>query len=462
MSDFASAVRPAAVAGLFYPADPAALKNQLKALFAGTGAGTGAAAPGPVPKALIAPHAGYVYSGAVAAGAYARLAQARGRIKRVVLLGPAHRAYIQGLALPEAAVFMTPLGPVALDVEAMAALRARLPVSDLRAAHAGEHALEVHLPFLIETLGQFKLVPLLVGAATPGMVAEVLDELWGGDETLIVISTDLSHYHPYREAMKIDGATIDAILGLRADLTHEQACGATPVAGLLALARRRGMRIELVDRCNSGDTGGDRDRVVGYASFALYEPDGAQPRAPDWFPETGGRVLTRLARSSIKGALGLDPSFSLHASWLRQQAAVFVTLTKNSKLRGCIGSLEAHRSLAEDVRGNAIAAATRDPRFDPVTHDELEQISIEVSLLTPAQPMQVDDEDDALRQLQPGVDGLIFESGGQRATYLPQVWEQLAAPRDFLAQLKLKAGFARDYWADDVKLSRYAAIKFKE
>ena len=183
---------------------------------------------------------------------------------------------------------------------------------------------------------------------------------------------------------------------------------------------------------------------------------------PEWFPEGGGRVLTRLARSSIKGALGNDPSFAMQAAWLKQQAAVFVTLTKHGDLRGCIGSLEAHRSLVEDVRGNAVAAALNDLRFPPLTLDELEQCEIEVSLLTEPRPMEVKDEADALAQLKPGVDGIIFESAGRRATFLPQVWEQLAEPREFLTKLKQKAGFAADYWAADVRLQRYGAVKFKE
>jgi AmmeMemoRadiSam system protein B/AmmeMemoRadiSam system protein A len=404
-----------------------------------------------------------MYSGSVAASAYALLRPARGRITRVVLLGPAHRAYVHGMSLPEATAFATPLGEVALDLEAMTLLRSRLPLNDLRAAHAGEHALEVHLPFLIETLGEgFKLVPVLVGEASIAQTVELLDTLWGGEETLIVVSTDLSHYHPYREAMELDNGTIDAVLNLRTDLTHEQACGATPVSGLLALARRRGMRIELTDRCNSGDTAGDRGRVVGYAAFALYENDGSHAVLPEWFPDGGARVLLRLARTSIKGALGHDPSFAMHAAWLKEPAATFVTLTKNGELRGCIGSLEVHRSLAEDVRGNAIAAAIHDSRFPPVTMDELPSLSIEISLLTAPRPIVFLDEADALRQLKPGTDGIIFESAGRRATFLPQVWEDLPEPRDFLAQLKSKAGFDAAYWAADVRLSRYGALKFKE
>lgn len=474
-----SRVRPAAVSGLFYPAAAAELRSELATLFqwaeesrrapaaapgaqAAAGQG-GAPAPLAIPKALIAPHAGYMYSGAVAASAYARIRSARGKITRVVLLGPAHRAYVQGMSLPEATAFATPLGEVPLDMEAMTELRARLPLNDLRAAHAGEHALEVHLPFLIDALGsEFKLVPLLVGEASIAQVVEVLDTLWGGEETLIVISTDLSHYHPYREAMEIDNGTIDAVLNLRTDLTHEQACGATPLAGLLGMARRRGMRIELTDRCNSGDTAGDRGRVVGYAAFALYENDGTHAVLPDWFPDGGARVLTRLARTSIKGALGNDPSFAMHAAWLKQPAATFVTLRKNGELRGCIGSLEPHRSIAEDIRANAVAAAMHDQRFAPVTMDELPSLEIEISLLTEPRGIAFTDEADALRQLRPGIDGIIFEAEGRRSTFLPQVWEELPEPREFMMHLKRKAGFADDYWGPDVKLSRYGALKFKE
>jgi len=464
-------VRPAAVAGLFYPAAPAELRAELATLFnwgaqdkaTREAAGEAAQAEALVPKAIIAPHAGYMYSGSVAASAYALLKPARGRIKRVVLLGPAHRAYVHGMSLPEATAFATPLGEVPLDLDAMTLLRSRLPLNDLRAAHAGEHALEVHLPFLIETLGEgFKLVPVLVGEASIAQTVELLDTLWGGEETLIVVSTDLSHYHPYREAMELDNGTIAAVLNLRTDLTHEQACGATPVSGLLALARRRGMRIELTDRCNSGDTAGDRGRVVGYAAFALYENDGSHAVLPEWFPDGGARVLLRLARTSIKGALGNDPSFAMHAAWLKEPAATFVTLTKNGELRGCIGSLESHRSLAEDVRGNAISAALNDTRFAPVTIDELPSLTIEISLLTAPRPIVFTDEADALRQLKPGSDGLIFESAGRRSTFLPQVWEDLPQPRDFLTQLKKKAGFEPGYWAADVRLSRYGTLKFKE
>jgi AmmeMemoRadiSam system protein B len=225
----------------------------------------------PVPKAIIAPHAGYIYSGPIAASVYALLRPARARIARVVLLGPTHRVAVKGLALPEADGFATPLGTVSVDREAVAAIVKLPQVTISSAAHAFEHSLEVHLPFLQTVLEDFKLVPLAVGYAAPEQVADVLDVLWGGPETLIVVSSDLSHYLNYRDAQATDRRTAAAILGLRTDITHEQACGATPVTGLNFAAQRRGLAPQLLDLRNSGDTAGDKSRVVGYGAFAFFD-----------------------------------------------------------------------------------------------------------------------------------------------------------------------------------------------
>jgi MEMO1 family protein len=269
-------VRPAAVAGMFYPDAPAELAADVRRHLAG--AASGAAAHLPPPKALIVPHAGFVYSGPIAGSAYARLGAGRDTIGRVLLFGPTHRVPVRGLALPSAHAFATPLGPVAVDREACASALALPQVRESDAAHAFEHSLEVQLPFLQEVLDTFRIVPFAVGDATPGEVAEVMELLWGGPETVIVVSSDLSHYHRYAEARTMDRATGDAIVALSATLDHEQACGATPINGLLLAARRRGLAPQLLDLRNSGDTAGDRSRVVGYAAFVFCEPEGAHGR----------------------------------------------------------------------------------------------------------------------------------------------------------------------------------------
>jgi AmmeMemoRadiSam system protein B len=257
-------IRPTAVAGMFYPAD----KQQLHAMIQGFLAEV--QAEGAPPKAVIAPHAGYIYSGPVAAGVYARLRGARGRIERVVLLGPSHRVGFRGAAISGADAFATPLGDVPLDVEACRALAALPFVHELDQAHAQEHSLEVHLPFLLEVLGDFKLVPVVVGDAAPEEVEALLDALWGGDETLIVVSSDLSHYHDYATAQRMDRATSLAIENLAPEAIHyEDACGRLPVCGLLQAAKKRGLKARTVDLRNSGDTAGPKDRVVGYGAYVF-------------------------------------------------------------------------------------------------------------------------------------------------------------------------------------------------
>ena len=263
------AVRRAVVDGLFYPAAPGALRAQVAHYLAGVGADDDAAR---LPKLLIAPHAAYDYCGAVAACAYALLGRRSKRIiSRVVLLGPAHRVAVRGLASPEADAFETPLGQIALDVASLASLDSLPQVIRDDRAHDYEHSLEVQLPFLQTLLGSFTLVPLVVGDATADAVAQVVERLWGGVETLVVISSDLSHYLPYEQAQALDRATAQRILSLDAGLTPHEACGATAINGALLAARRHGLAPRLLDLRNSGDTGGDRGRVVGYVAMAFEE-----------------------------------------------------------------------------------------------------------------------------------------------------------------------------------------------
>jgi MEMO1 family protein len=258
-------VRPPAVAGSFYPADPRRLRGEVEGLLAGARRPVRDARP---PKALVVPHAGYVYSGPIAASGFARLEEQR-QVRRVVILGPAHRVALRGLALPDSDAFATPLGELGIDRAAVASLADLPQVRVSAAAHVDEHCLEVELPFLQVLLPEVTVVPLLVGDATPAEVAEVLARVWGDDETVVLVSSDLSHYLPAEHAARADRATADEILALGGPLAPIQACGARPLNGFLRLARELQMRAELLDLRNSADTAGDPERVVGYGAFAF-------------------------------------------------------------------------------------------------------------------------------------------------------------------------------------------------
>lgn len=254
-----------AVAGLFYPDNPDELTQMIGTFLAQPSQGA------VQPKALIAPHAGYVYSGVVAASGYAQLIPYCDQITSVVLLGPSHRVPFQGLAVSSADIFVTPLGEISIDREKCNRILQLPQVKTVDAAHAQEHSLEVQLPFLQKILPEFSLVPVVVGDASPDEVADVLEVLWGGPETLIVVSSDLSHYHTYETARRLDKETSDAIVRLDPDdIGYEDACGRNSVNGLLTIARKKGMHAEILDLRNSGDTAGPRDRVVGYGAYVFH------------------------------------------------------------------------------------------------------------------------------------------------------------------------------------------------
>jgi MEMO1 family protein len=465
-------VRHAAVAGMFYPGNPRELDSVVRQMLADAAPET---PEGPAPKAIIAPHAGYVYSGPIAATAYARLKPVAGVVRRVVLLGPCHRVPVRGLAVSAADAFETPLGRIPVDRDAVDAILSLPQVQAFEATHADEHSLEVHLPFLQEIFADFSLVPLVVGQASADEVAEVLERLWGGPETIIVISSDLSHYLDYESARHIDAATCRAIEALEpAAIGYDQACGRVPVSGLLTLAKRRGLRVTTLDLRNSGDTAGDRRRVVGYGAWMFTEPEAAGRRtgggsAADESFEAGtrallvthGKILLHVAAASIEHGLARGKPLSVdpadYPQALRDNGACFVTLKRNGQLRGCVGSPRAYRPLVEDVADNGFAAAFRDSRFPKLGPEEKQALSLSVSVLSPPAPMTFADEADLLNQLRPGIDGLIIESDGNRALFLPQVWETLPRPQVFLAHLKVKAGLDRNHWSPGFKAWRFTS-----
>ncbi len=460
-----SLIRPAAVAGTFYSGDPAELAASVRGYLSQVPKYDGA-----VPKAIIAPHAGYVYSGLTAAYAYAPILPARHLIKRVVLLGPCHRVAVKGLALSGADQFATPLGEVELDKEAAARILKLPQVQIFDATHADEHSLEVQLPFLQSILEDFKLVPLVVGQAGADDVAQVLDALWGGPETLIVISSDLSHYMPYDRARQSDGAACQAIEKLDpTQLSDEQACVRVPIKGLLNLAQQKKLSVETVDLRNSGDTAGAKDKVVGYGSWLFHQPARAidQPGENSFGGETRrllekhGSSFLHLAARAIRHQLDTGRQLKVDtkssAPEVTADGASFVSLDKDGKLRGCIGSIGAHRPLIIDIAENAFRAAFKDSRFKPLTAEEIEkhEIVLTVSVLSPQVPIDFSGEADLVSQLRPGRDGVVLQEEGRRGVFLPVVWESLPEPADFVRNLKRKAGLPEDYWSDSLRAWRY-------
>ncbi len=458
-------VREAAVAGQFYPGTKAELDTTVRNFLDHAAAGQDSVPPA-VPKAVIAPHAGYVYSGAVAATAYARLKPAQATIKRVVLLGPCHRVAVRGLALSGAEAFRTPLGKIPLDRKAADKILEFPQVQVSDAAHETEHSLEVHLPFLQRVLDDFSLVALAVGETTPDEVADVIEALWGGPETVFVISTDLSHFLDYDAAREIDARTCRAIEALDPSaISPDAACGRFPLGGMLTAAKRRGLTVTTLDLRNSGDTAGPKDRVVGYGAWAFTtnppDPNGDLLSETKALLDRHGKSLLGLAAIAIKHGLKngkpLQTDTDGSPDELTQPGACFVTLKRNGKLRGCIGTSEAHRALILDVAENAFRAAFKDPRFPALSADELDGLELSISVLGPKAPMAFSGEADFLGQLRPGIDGLIIEDKSRRALFLPSVWGQLPDVKNFVEHLKVKAGLTKDHWSGTFKAWRFRA-----
>lgn len=455
--------RPAAVAGAFYPGDATELSDWVDRLMAEALAMQGSAAhKPPIPKAIIVPHAGYKFSGAVAATGYVRVAPIADRIRRVVLFGPAHRVAVRGLGVPSTEAFTTPLGRVNLDQENLEILKAQPYTAVSDEAHAQEHSLEVQLPFLQKILGDFQLTPVAVGMGRGDVVADALKRVWGGPETLIVISSDLSHYHDYEEAQRRDSAASMAIMSLSAGrLRSEDACGWRPVDGMLRRARDLDLKPTTLDIRNSGDTASPHDRVVGYGSWAFTEEiDPSRLPLSDFDKQELIRIAATVVHRAATGKSFPKISVGTFSAAIQRPGASFITLSRNGRLRGCLGSLQAHRPLVLDVAERGYASALKDSRFEPVRSGELPGMHMEVAVLTGAGRMTFRDEAELLDQLRPGTDGLIIQDQDRRATFLPKVWDEIREPAVFLKKLKQKAGLAPDHWSESFSAWRYETERF--
>ncbi|HXJ01972.1 MAG TPA: AmmeMemoRadiSam system protein B [Micropepsaceae bacterium] len=450
-----SSLHPTHVAGTFYPANPNELAAGVDASLAK------ATSPPLTPKAVIAPHAGHVYSGDIAASAYRLLANRKGEIKRVILLGPNHRQPVRGMALSPADAWATPFGPLRVDVAARDTLARQTGVAVDLAPFVNEHSLEVHLPFIHRALGEVEILPILVGQTPRESVSQALDTLWGGPETAIVVSSDLSHYHDYATCQAKDEETTIAIERLQpAGCDGDRACGRFSIHGLLDQAQRRDLRVTALDVRNSGDTRGPRDRVVGYGSFAFEYAHSAQ------LDGATRQLLMRLAREVVRhGAHNLGQPLQLKFQGpvprvLRAQRATFVTLKIGDRLRGCRGSLVPHRSLLNDVVENARKSAFDDPRFPPLTAAELEQLNFHISILSTPRRIRVETEAELAHALRPDIDGLIIRDAGKQAIFLPSVWEGIHDPLSFIRHLKHKAGLPPDHWSPSFEAFRYVTESF--
>jgi hypothetical protein len=492
---------------LFYPRHPETLAKMVDAFLA-------EAQPEPVEKlrGLVCPHAGYEFSGPTAAFAYKLLVGQD--IRTVILMGGSHTALFDGASIPDADAYETPLGLIPISGKAAKLAEVKpfvvnppcqvqrpafwrfspggaprpadwppeRPAFGEDTPHTWEHSLEVQLPFLQRTLKDFSIVPILFGqqpepehlGVDPEEVARVLARHID-DKTLLVASSDLSHYHNYETAKGLDATCCQAICSLNTEwMETQEACGKGPILALMHLARAKGWKAKLLDHRNSGDTAGDKLHVVGYAAVAFYEPgSGVGARTPPEQPGQGKptseqqEFLLELARRTLGEVVRQKrlPQFDSAGvpPGLTDSRACFVTLNKDGRLRGCIGDIFPRRPLYQAVVYSAAAAAVADRRFRPVGPEELDEIEIEISLLSLPTRLEFKSPEELLERLRPGVDGVVLRLGQKQATYLPQVWEQIPDKQEFLERLAEKAGLERSGWrSPQARVLLYQAEAFHE
>ena len=425
-------IRRASVAGRFYPSSPEELKASINAYLD--------QAPYldlPEIHGLVCPHAGYIYSGLTAGHSYKQL---NDEYDTVILIGPTHYVRFSGASIPDCTHYETPLGLVQVS-EKVNNLKEGPVFTTVPEAHTQEHCLEVQLPFLQSVLTEFEIIPVVLGDVDPANVASALSP-YIDERTLVVASSDLSHYHTYEKACNVDKVCTEAVPNLDFEKVQScEACGIRAIITLMYLAEEKGWQGKLLDYRNSGDTAGGKDRVVGYMAAAFYGNK-------DYINEEEQQFLLALARQTLEQYLqdGTLPEVdeSELSEKLKEERACFVTLNKHGMLRGCIGNLTPENQLYKTIIENAVNAAVRDPRFRPVTYEELSEIDIEISVLTIPERVSYADSEDLLKKIKGK--GVTISAGFNRATYLPQVWEQLPDPEEFISHLCNKAGLSADFW----------------
>ncbi len=414
----------------------------------------------PMPwKAIVAPHAGYVYSGSVAASVYRSLGQIADDIDRVILLSPAHRLSFEGIATLGADGFETPLGPVHIAKDLLSVSLSNPGVKILPEAFQQEHGIETHIPFIKQFLPHAFVLPFVVGCVSVMEVSGLIRSFINTPKTLIVISTDLSHFLNLKAASARDAKTCQKIDMLYYEgLTRDDACGYLPLAGLLKVAQEQDWRVTQLDRKTSADASGNEDRVVGYCAY------GFEPAETAALPARYRKELLGLVKKVLNYAVTKhkQPGVSLKKMDfpLMTYRRTFVTYTNGPRLRGCKGTGSICYPLVADVTRNATQAALADRRFQPVTKDEVDDIHIELSILSNDQPIVCRNEDELVAQLKPGEDGLTLQGDGKRAMFLPKVWDKISEPAMFVRRLKEKAGLGANEWPADMTCARHRAETF--
>ena len=405
-------------------------------------------------RGIVSPHAGYIYSGQVAAWGYKQL---KDDYKTIILIGPSHHVGFYGASVPNYTHYETPLGLVKVSPKTKLLVQEGF-ISDNR-IHDPEHCLEVQLPFLQKVLKDFEIIPIITGQIDPEVLANILIR-YIDNKTLVIASSDLSHYHSYDEAVYLDSFCVNSIPSLNfSGMEKCEACGKIPVLTLMYIAKKLGWKGKALGYANSGDVTGDKTRVVGYTSVIFYsEPERELNREEKMF-------LLRLARETLEYYLKNQTVPDIKESELTQNLkkvqGCFVTLNKHGNLRGCIGHILPQIPLYQCVIQNSINAALHDMRFQPVSYDELKDIDIEISVLSVPKPLEFQNSEELLKKLQPGKHGVVLYYNGKQSTFLPQVWETIPNKEEFLSHLCLKQFSPPDCWKS-ARVDVYEAIVFDE
>ncbi len=456
--------RETAVAGQFYPSKASEIQATLKkyneildAYFK-----THPKVSQLKPRAVIVPHAGYIYSGFTANIALRLLNNSE--INTIVVIGPSHRVYLKGTSVSQFDTYATPLGKLAIDRKLTEVLKNKFSLSFVPEAHH-EHSTEVQMPLIKLYNPNVSVVELVYGDEDPKNLAKVIEYLLSIPKTGVVISTDLSHYYDINKANKLDNICVEAVRTLDDKTLHSgcEACGKIGIEAMIIAAKYTGLESKLLDYRTSAKTSGDNSSVVGYMSVAFIDAKSTDDKL-----NNEADVLLKLARASISKAVGKPYDLDLKKlrkenTWLDEYGAAFITLTTEKEmLRGCIGSTVAHRKLYEDVIENAKSAAIGDPRFLPLKEKEFEDIHVEVSILTQAKVLEYSTKEDLKSKIVVGKDGVILKYGKYRATFLPQVWEQLPTFEVFFSHLCKKAGIREECLEEKPTISVYQVKKYKE